>query len=215
MSESSPLIEKNMRSYLTITVTYLLIITLQTTPLFAYGYNSEEDPLLKVFKDVVYYSKKGDWNKISEQIDTINDRVNDVNIIFNIDLAQEINEAINKQNFQTLIKHMAKLVFLAIGEKFYWNEMEKLQIHFKAKVRLRLAEEYYITLLAGNVRAYDLKNGTNLHDLIYQMFINTRKTIGSIGFFGMGAIKPDLEKFVKITDKIKKDLLTVFPYFKR
>jgi len=86
-------------------------------------------------------------------------------------------------------------------------------LHNKAKVRLRLAEEYYTKLLSGNVRSYDLKNGSNINALIYQLFIKGHKSIGSLGFFGVGGINPDLEKFSEITNKIKENLLTVFPYF--
>jgi len=204
-----------MRLYLVIAIASLLIFAVQINTLFAYGYKRDEDPLIKVFKEIVYYGKKDDWGQIAKQVDTINDRLNDVRVIFHVDLTQTLSEAINNQDFQGLVKCMANLVFLAIEEKFYWNRSEKLEIHLKAKVRLRLAEEYYIKLLAGNVRGYDIKNGTYFNDTIYQLFIDARKTIGSLGFFGMGAVKPDLEKFVEITDEIEETLLTVFPYFER
>ncbi|MGR3317286.1 MAG: hypothetical protein ACUZ8O_02230 [Candidatus Anammoxibacter sp.] len=202
-----------MRLYLTTIFVSLLIFALQVNTLFAYGYKRDEDPLIKVFKDVVYYGKKNDWGQIAKRIDTINDRVNDVRVISHVDLTQGLSDAINGRDFQDLIKCMANLVFLAMGEKFYWNRSEKLTIHLKAKVRLRLAEEYYIKLLAGNVRGYDIKKETGFNGMIYQLFIDARKTIGSLGFFGVGAVKPDLEKFNEITDEIEKKLLIVFPYF--
>ncbi|MGR3220054.1 MAG: hypothetical protein ACUZ8H_09600, partial [Candidatus Anammoxibacter sp.] len=128
-----------MRSYLTTIFTFLLILSLQINTLFAYGYKRDEDPLIKVFKEVVYYGKKSDWVQIAKQIDTISDRVNDVRVIFHEDLAQGLNDAINNHDFQGFIKCMANLVFMAMREKFYWNRSEKLTIHLKAKVRLRLA----------------------------------------------------------------------------
>ena len=147
-----------------------------------YGYAKEEDPLVKAFKDIIYYGRQADWSKVSTGVNSISDRIKDVNKIFKIDLSPRINHAIQNQDFQTLANQMANLIFLAIREKFYYNRQEKLEIFIRSKVRLRLAEEYYTTLLAGNVRDYDIRHKTALHDSIYNRFVKARDTIGSMGF---------------------------------
>jgi hypothetical protein len=108
---------------------------------------------------------------------------------------------------------MANVVFLAIREKFYYNHQEKLEIFIRAKVRLRLAEEYYVTMLAGNVRDYDVRHKTRLHESIYNKFVKARDTLGSMGFLGAGALKPDVKEFETLTKEIEALLLTAFPYF--
>ena len=90
---------------------------------------------------------------------------------------------------------------------------ENLRIFGRANVRLRLAEEYYTMLLSGNVRRYDSLNGTKLHDEIFNKFAEARKTLGSLGFLGAGAVNPRPDGFLIITKEIEQKLLLVFPYF--
>ncbi|MBW7897732.1 hypothetical protein B188_25730 [Candidatus Brocadiaceae bacterium B188] len=78
---------------------------------------------------------------------------------------------------------MANLVFFAIREQFYYNLKEKLAIFIRSKVRLELAEEYYLTLLAGNVRNYDVRHKITFHEGIYQRLVKARVTIGQYGVF--------------------------------
>jgi hypothetical protein len=68
-------------------------------------------------------------------------------------------------------------------------------------------------LLAGNVRRYDKLNGKKFHDEIFNKFLEAKKTLGSIGFLGAGAVSPKPKEFEMITKEIEKKLLIVFPYF--
>lgn len=178
-----------------------------------YGYGRNEDPIITVFKSVIFYGKKSDWERVKADIDTISDRIDDVKNIFAVDLRTRLNAGLSHRDFQEVIKAMANLVFLAIREKYYWNLTENLRIFEKANVRLRLAEEYYTLLLSGNVRRYDNLNGTTFHDDIFNKFIEARKTLGSIGFLGAGAVSPRPKEFERITKEIEQKLLKVFPYF--
>jgi hypothetical protein len=190
-----------------------LSITIQSAA-YGYGYAKEEDPLIKVFKAVIFYGRQANWEKVSREVNSISDRIADVYAIFKIDLRPEINHAIQKQDFQSLTNHMANLVFFAIREKFYYNIQENLTVYVRSKVRLGLAEEYYLTLLAGNVRNYDARHKTTLHEDIYRRFVRARGTLGSAGFFGAGAIPPDVKEFERITKEIENLLFLAFPYFK-
>lgn len=178
-----------------------------------YGYKRNEDPLITVFKSVIFYGKRGDWEKVRSDINSIRDRINDVKTIFGVDLWPKFDVGLEQQNFQEVVIAMANLTFLAIREKYYWNLTEGLQNFTKAKVRLRLAEEYYTTLLSGNVRKYDKLNGTEIHDEIFNKFAEAKKTLGSLGFLGAGAVSPKPKEFETITKEIEKKLLKVFPFF--
>ena len=194
-------------------VFHFCLLLINQNVVCGYGYSKEEDPLIKVFKNIIYYGRQADWPGVSTEVNSIHDRIADIHNTFKIDLAIRINQAIHDQDFQMLANQMANLVFLAIREKFYYNRQEKLEIFIRSKVRLRLAEEYYTTLLAGNVRDYDIRHKTALHDSIYNRFVKARDTIGSMGFLGAGAVKPNLNDFKILTKEIETFLLKVFPYF--
>ncbi len=178
-----------------------------------YGYKKNDDPIITVFKSVIFYGKKGDWERIKRDIDTISDRIDDVKNIFAVDLRPELNAGLSQHDFQKVVKVMANLVYLAIKEKYYWNISEGLRMFTRAKVRLRLADEYYTLLLSGNVRKYDKQNGTEYHDEIFNKFVEARNTLGSTGFLGAGAVSPRLKDFETVTTDIEQKLLIVFPYF--
>ncbi len=180
-----------------------------------YGYKKNDDPIITVFKSVIFFGKKSDWERIKVDIDTISDRIDDVKNVFAVDLRQELNAGLSQHDFQKVVKVMANLVFLAIKEKYYWNISEGLRMFTRAKVRLRLADEYYTLLLSGNVRKYDKLNGTKYHDEIYNKFTEARNTLGSIGFLGAGSVSPRLKDFETVTKDIEQKLLIVFPYFER
>lgn len=189
-----------------------LLILCQNTA-FGYGYAKEEDPLIKVFKAIILYGRQADWSKVATEANSIRDRTTDIYRIFKIDLKPRIDRAIQQQDFQTLANQMANLIFLAIREKFYYTRKEKLEILVRSKVRLRIAEEYYTILLAGNVRDYDVRHNTSLHESIHNKFVKTRDTLGSMGFLGAGSVKPDAEEFDTLTKEIETLLLKAFPYF--
>lgn len=178
-----------------------------------YGYAEEEDPLIKTFKAVILYGRQADWPKVATAVNSISDRIIDIHKIFKTDLHPMIEHAIQHQDFQTLANQMANLVFFAIREKFYYNQQERLEIFVRSKVRLRLAEEYYLKLLAGNVREYDIRHKTRLHEGIYARFVKARDTLGSAGFLGTGAVKPKVKDFETLTKEIEALLLQAFPYF--
>ena len=178
-----------------------------------YGYKKNDDPIITVFKSVIFYGKKSDWERINTDIDTISDRIDDVKNIFAVDLRPELNAGLSQHDFHKVVKVMANLVYLTIKEKYYWNISEGLRMFTRAKVRLRLAGEYYTLLLSGNVRKYDKLNGTKYHDEIFNKFTEARNTLGSIGFLGAGAVSPRLKEFETVTKDIEQKLLIVFPYF--
>ncbi|MEP9410772.1 MAG: hypothetical protein HRF42_05105 [Candidatus Brocadia sp.] len=194
-------------------VFYFCLLTLNQNIVCGYGYAREEDPLIMVFKAIILYGRQSNWPKVATEVNSISDRIADIYRIFKIDLKPQINRAIQQQDFQSLANHMANLIFLAIREKFYYNRKEELKIFIRAKVRLRLAEEYYTTLLAGNVRDYDARHNTSLHEGIYNRFVKARDPLGSTGFLGAGAIKPDVKEFDALTREIEALLLKAFPYF--
>lgn len=168
---------------------------------------------MTVFKATVFYGKQSDWERVKKEVDSIGDRLEDVCVIFDIDLRPMVSEAVERHDLQALAKLMANLVFLAIKEKHYYNCQENLEILVRSKVRLRIAEEYYTTLLAGNVMGYDLRHGTHLHEDIMDSFVRARPTLGSLGFLGAGGAEPDPKEFDRLATNIETALLKAFPYF--
>lgn len=193
----------------------LCLLSLSQNSVNAYGYARDEDPLIGVFKAVIFHGRQGEWSKVDDDVNSISDRIEDIHKIFNIDFKSRVDNTIQQRDFQTLSNYMANIVFLSICEKFYYNRQEKLEIFIRSKVRLRLAEEYYITLLSGNVRDYDARHKTNFHEGIYNRFVKARDTLGSMGFLGAGAIKPNLQEFETLTKEIESLLLKAFPYFEK
>jgi hypothetical protein len=90
-----------------------LSLILLPSPLWAYGYERNEDPLLKVFKAVIYYGKASDWKRVQKEVDSIADRFEDVKKLFGTDLKPKIDEAIKNRDLQETAKLMANMVFLA------------------------------------------------------------------------------------------------------
>lgn len=191
----------------------ILIIIFYQGSSDGYGYKRNDDPINTVFKSVIFYGKKGDWVRVKTGIDTISDRIDDVKNLFAVDLRTRLNTGLSQHNFQEVVRAMANLVFLSIKEKYYWNISEGLRMFTRAKVRLRLADEYYTLLLSGNVRKYDKLNGTKFHNEIFNKFAEARNALGSIGFLGAGAVSPRLKDFEIATKEIEQKLLIVFPYF--
>lgn len=194
-------------------VFYFCLLILNQHIACGYGYAKEEDPLIKVFKAIILYGRQADWPKVATEVNSICDRSTDIYRVFKVDLKPRIDRAIQQQDFQTLANQMANLIFLAIREKFYYNRKEKLEIFVRSKVRLRIAEEYYTILLAGNVRDYDVRHKTSFHESIYNRFVKARDTLGSTGFLGAGSVKPDVKEFDALTREIEGLLLKAFPYF--
>ena len=194
-------------------VFHLWLLCVCQNGVYGYGYAREEDPLIKSFKEVILYGRQANWPKVTAEINGIADRIEDIHKIFKVDLKPRIDHSIQAQDFQSLANQMANFIFLAIGEKFYYNRREGLEIFTRSTVRLRLTEEYYTLLLSGNVRDYDVRHKTHLHEDVYNRFVKARETLGSAGFLGAGAVKPDLNGFKTLTKEIETLLLKVFPYF--
>ena len=204
----------SLKQKYSIIITYcVLIVIFCQGSSDGYGYKRNEDPIITVFKSVIFNGKKSDWERVKTDIDIISDRLDDVKNIFAVDLRSGLNDGLSQHNFQEVVKVMANLVFLSIKEKYYWNMSEGLRMFTRAKVRLRLADEYYTLLLSGNVRRYDQLNGTKFHEEIFNKFTDARNALGSIGFLGAGAVSPKLDDFETATKEIEQKLLIVFPYF--
>ncbi len=201
------------KKYSILVTCFVIVFLICPKVSIGYGYKKNEDPLITAFKSVIFNSKRDDWDRVKSTIDTISDRIDDVNNIFAVNLRPRLNDGLYQHDFQEVIKVTANLVFLALREKNYWNLTEGLRMFSRAKVRLRIADEYYTLLLSGNVRKYDKLNGTQYHEDIFNKFAEAGKMLGSIGFLGAGAVSPRPEEYERITMEIEQKLLIVFPYF--
>ena len=66
--------------YLIIFSYCILIVVFWQEPSEGYGYKKNDDPIITVFKSVIFYGKKSDWEMIKADTDTISDRIDNVKI---------------------------------------------------------------------------------------------------------------------------------------
>ncbi len=86
------------KQYILVIVFFAIIICPKVS--VGYGYKRNEDPLITVFKSVIFYGRKGDWAKVKSNINSIRDRIDDVNTLFDVDLRPKFDIGLTQQNFQ-------------------------------------------------------------------------------------------------------------------
>lgn len=131
-----------------------------------------------------------------------------------VDFLPKLSESIKKKDRRLVIVRWANLVYLALKQKFFWNEKEELKDFTKAKARLAAARYYYDIALAGNVRRYDKKRKSQIHKEILKLFEQLRSQIGRPAVLGNSSVAADPKGFKKNSAALVKKLDTVFPYFK-
>ncbi|MBW7897731.1 hypothetical protein B188_25710 [Candidatus Brocadiaceae bacterium B188] len=74
------------------TIYFILLLNLLTAiqiNAYGYGYAKEEDPLIKVFKAVIFCERQANWEKISHEVNMISDHIDDIYAIFKINRLSE------------------------------------------------------------------------------------------------------------------------------
>lgn len=181
--------------------------------LLGYGYTREEDPLLKGVKLAILHARKNQWDKVKEDIEKLSWQVEELRGDIKVDIAPLLQETIGRQDLDEFAKGLLNLVYLALVQKFFWNQKESLSRYVPAKARLYSAETYYQEILAPTVRQYDFRMEKNFHRQITDFFKHLPNALGSPGLFGLGAKAPDLRTFNQLTREIEERLKGIFPYF--
>jgi hypothetical protein len=190
----------------------LAVISL-TFFLLGYGYTREEDPLLKGVKLAILHAKQDQWDKVKEDIDKLSWQVEELREDIKVDIGPLLHKVVASQQLPELGKGLLNLVYLALIQKFFWNQKEGLTRYIPAKARLYSAEIYYQEILAPTVRQYDARMGKNFHREITDRFKFLPKTLGSPGLFGIGAKSPDLQTFSQLAQEIEERLQKIFSHF--
>jgi len=178
-----------------------------------YGYTREEDPLLKGVKRAILHARLNQWEKVEEDVERLSWQVEELREDIQVDIGPLLQKVVASRDLKELGKGLLNLVYLALIQKFFWNQKEKLTRYIPAKARLYSAEIYYQEILAPTVRRYDARTGKNLHREITERFKSLPKTLGSPGLFGMGARPPDLESFQRLAREIEDRLNEIFVSF--
>ncbi len=183
---------------------------------FSYGYGElGEDPLIRMFKDIVKEAKKKEknWDNIAKLVHNSGHPIKTLDDFFKLNLSAKFEKALQDKNLQLLIKSGANLVFLSMMEKYELILRDDFKDFNFAKGRLALCEKYYKEIFQNNVLKSDRKNGTNLNEKITKSLKDIQSTIGKSAKFGMGGIPPSRKQYEELYKAIKNNILTVFPYF--
>ena len=181
--------------------------------LLGYGYTREEDPLLKGVKLAILHAKQKQWDKVGKDIKSLSWQIEELRGDIKVEIGPLLQEVVATQDLAQLGKGLLNLVYLALIQKFYWNQQERLTRYIPDKARLYSAELYYQEILAPTVRQYDAQTGRNFHREITDYFKYLPRTLGSPGLFGIGAKAPDLQTFSQQAREIEVRLKEIFPYF--
>ncbi len=191
----------------------LLLGLALATAAWGYGYQREEDPLLKAFKDALVHARKGDWDEVARDVEGLRWQVDELKGDVRVDFSGPLAEAVESRDPQRLAGALANLVYLALLQKFHWNDQEAIADYQKAKARLYSAEVYYVDVLDGNVNRIDRRDGTRRSERIKELLRVARKTLGSPGLFGAGSKPADPDAFRAATGEIRRLLGEAFPAF--
>lgn len=115
-----------------------------------YGYRRGEDPLVRHLRALVAHSREGTWDHAATDLEELLPPLRDVKELFGVDLRPELEHAVASKDVSEVLEGSVRLIILAILEKFVSNEREELDDRPRGKERLRIAEEYYTTVLSGN-----------------------------------------------------------------
>lgn len=194
---------------------FFLCILLTPFICFAYGYSRSADPLIKSFKSAVRATRKDDWSTVQSEFKAVKWQLEELKGDVKVDFSEILKGSIDKKDKRLTIIRWVNLIYLALKQKFHWNNEEKLQDFQKAKARLAAAKFYYEVALAGNVRRYDKSKKTTLHSTILKLFDQLRGQLGRPAVLGTKSIAADPIAFKKDTAILLSKLKQVFPYFEQ
>ncbi|MDF1662141.1 MAG: hypothetical protein P1V97_10235, partial [Planctomycetota bacterium] len=192
-----------------------LSLLLAPHPCMAYGYSRSADPLIKSFKSAVRATRKDDWSTVQGEFKAVKWQLDELKGDLKVDFGTLLKDSIDKKNKRLIIVRWANLIYLALKQKFYWNNQEQLNNFQKAKARLAAAKFYYEVALAGNVRRYDKSKKTSLHSEIVKLFDQLRGQLGRPAVLGTKSIAADPSAFKKDSTLVVSKLKRVFPYFEQ
>jgi len=122
------------QQHIMIIVFFVTIITCPRVSV-GYGYKRNEDPLITVFKSIIFHGKKNDWARVASGIESINDRINDVKVIFDVDLKSKFDAALAQHNFLEVvnvissIRNNPKVVAEFKNNRYINNPYHKLTLY--------------------------------------------------------------------------------------
>ena len=190
------------------------LVSLLGTPAAAqvgYGYQRAEDPLVLSIKRVILEARQDRWDLAIREFTKLKWQFDEFKNDLGIEIRRQFRGALEARSIPQLSHEIARVMYYAVVQKFYWNRAENCERYVPAKSRVEAALFYYDEILSIGVRSHDMKAKTELDRTIQVEFKLLRKTIGSSGVFGIGARSPEPRAFAKTAQRIVALLRVAYP----
>jgi len=190
---------------------WMLTLVPAASAVQTYGYRQGEDPFVRHVRALVAGARDGAWADAASALEQLGPFVGEVRDLYDVDPGSRIAAAIESRDLAAVLSGIVELTALSILGKLHHNEQEELRDRTRAKDRLRRAEEYYGTILAGNVRRDDRGRETKRDERIRVAFQAARHALGSPGVLGIGGWDPDPAAFREAAATLRTELRAAFP----
>ncbi len=205
-----------MKKFKIITFCIALVFSfliIKASDIYGYGYGLRgKDTLVAVYENIAESIKRKNYERIKEEIRTIEVPFANYHNYYGINLQPKISQAIKEKNSGLVIKTIEQLIYFAIREKIYWNKKEKLEKFVASKARLKVIFQYY-TLLKPQIMKFDKNNNATYNKKLMDLIFGMKNTLGASGAFGYKSTPPNLQEFIKLSGELEKIFVIIFPHF--
>ncbi len=206
-----------MKKFMLIPTCVLFVLSLFfITPqdIYAYGYGLRgKDTLVAVYENITSSIQNSDYESVQNQVKIIEVPLSNYLNYYGINLKPALSKGIKEENQDIIIATIEQLIYFAVREKIYWNIKDKLEKFVASKARLKVIFQYYAVLKPKIVKS-DQENNTKHKQEIQDLIMGMKNTLGTAGAFGYNAKPPNLEEFVRLSSRLEKVLVLIFPHFK-
>jgi hypothetical protein len=177
-------------------------------------YKRGQDPLILCVKRIALGARQSKWDEVLAEAKRLDWQFQELRRDLKVDVEKEFLAAVASQSMNALSREVSRLLYHAIEQKLYWNEVEELKPFSRAKSRLDATLYYYEEVLAPGVKRYDEVNKKAEHLRILEVFTELRRSCGSPGLFGLQARPPELDSFRHFHGKLQGILQEVYPHLR-
>lgn len=206
-----------MKKFMLIPTCFLFVLSLFfITPqdIYAYGYGLRgKDTLVAVYENITASIQNNDYESVQNQVKIIEVPLSNYLNYYGINLKPALSKGIKDESSDIIIVTIEQLIYFAVREKIYWNTKDKLEKFVASKARLKVIFQYY-TVLKPKIIKSDQENNTKYKKEILDLIMGMKNTLGTAGAFGYNAKPPNLKEFIRLSSRLEKILVIIFPHFK-
>ncbi len=206
-----------MKKFMLLPTCFLFVLSLFIiTPqdIYAYGYGLRgKDTLVAVYENISSSIQSSDYESINNEVKIIEVPLANYLNYYGINLKPALSKGIKEKSPEIIINTIEQLIYFAVREKIYWNTKDKLEKFVASKARLKVIFQYY-TVLKSKIEKSDQENNTKYKKEILDLIMGMKNTLGTSGAFGYNVKPPDLKEFIRLSSRLEKVLVLIFPHFK-